>query len=1131
VAAGSALPFHQDINSLLDARYGFAVQANFEIGGAGNFAGVGMFGASAADSSFYLGFSTVNDLELTRYVTGSATDQDFDSTLTGVASTWYTVRMTVAQNGSNVDLRGLAYKGLSAGSELTNDLTQYVALTNKAYPTGSDHIGVTSWQDNTWDEIIVMGNGSGGAITMDGLPTGYKLQIDSRAAVTESGGTATIAMSTWETYSFPAATVKVLDAGDSIVETLSVTIWGGASMTYTAPTTSSGLLIDYQLTVFGIDDTAILTPRAGAAHSDEFIATTATDWYGAQYLYHPRGRRGQLDILSGVTDTGGLSIDLLDAKSGSSGSNAIRWVTAFIGDSENISQLCGLKVLIKERVTDSDGSTISDFFTGRIDSVALSGKGKITLKLQDMASDLNYKIFTGVFLGEDNRYAAKAAPEMNSGEAAYASYGHRPSLAPLGLIDRDEYLGGTENYGDFVTTPWLKGTWTVSGNNRYIEVDRAHTAAELRMVTDAWPGVSGNPRTFGRGVAQRNHKLRVRVRRDTDSSFGDFHWGQISSEEVDPAGWESIVSEFFAGGGNSMGELQRVPLDVLHTDDGDYKAFGDFSNGDTVYMYVYSIADPTKASPIYIDDVHPVQLLQDILDGFWGTINIDGTARRTFPYDSTSFTALLTDGTIKNGRWIIKKPEDINKWIEENICKPYQIGYRLNGSGEMVIFSTARPTTATLAGVATIDSDDVRADTNSGWNQTRKEAVTLLTYEASTEVGPTSRDDTGGDLSLEALVNAMIESINGNTDFLTPVAEEKNSITYLLAENDNLKTKGLKKHTVKLTGLHSGFNKFTLFGISFSEAARSFADRHKETIKALFSHGPIYYSPTCHRTDATNDCQPGDWRLLSIPDQIDPANAQRGGVRAALCLERAERGLLIDFTFLDGGPNSASTAPVVNALAQGTDTNHWVDVPIDYSGFGAGNIRCVIEYAPTATSVGTIPTDDTDWFYAASHTATAADGVETVTLKNLPSNTRIWIRVRTEPADLSALPSAWINPTGNDYIDTDAYTAPSAISVDVATYGGGIVGMTVTLGDTSLETVISLKEGACGGSYETIRVLPAGVDFFILGGFDVSTGYCARAVHRDAFGGETAEQTQAFTTGATKDTAPVMADVAIVFSD
>lgn len=78
------------------------------------------------------------------------------------------------------------------------------------------------------DEFFICGRN----ITVTGMPTGWKVQVDARAAVVESGGTAVVDVDTW---ALPLTEIKILDDND--VERNSDTpvggLWGGATYTFT----------------------------------------------------------------------------------------------------------------------------------------------------------------------------------------------------------------------------------------------------------------------------------------------------------------------------------------------------------------------------------------------------------------------------------------------------------------------------------------------------------------------------------------------------------------------------------------------------------------------------------------------------------------------------------------------------------------------------------------------------------------------------------------------------------------------------------------------------------------------------------------------------------------------------------
>jgi len=222
------------------ARHGFALQGNMKTRAAGAFAAIGMFSLHSNDTSLFCGIGNVNHFELNRYVSGSSTHQDLDSTVTGTVGELYGIRMTIAQTGSNINARGLIVTSfLSASNTLDQDFVQHVALSDIPYPSAGDLFGPTKFNGAVWDEIILMGNPSGGAILVDNVPTSYSIQIGSYPEVAETASAVTFSMATWETWAFPQYTMSLLSASVEITTWKPAAgIWGGHILSINSSSTT-----------------------------------------------------------------------------------------------------------------------------------------------------------------------------------------------------------------------------------------------------------------------------------------------------------------------------------------------------------------------------------------------------------------------------------------------------------------------------------------------------------------------------------------------------------------------------------------------------------------------------------------------------------------------------------------------------------------------------------------------------------------------------------------------------------------------------------------------------------------------------------------------------------------------------
>jgi len=141
-------------------------------------------------------------------------------------------------------------------------------------------------------------------------------------------------------------------------------------------------------------EATVLTPAAGAAHSDPFRVTTHPSLAGWKpYLQPARGRRGRLDPLSKHLDTGELAFTIVDQRMTAGGSNLVRWVSAFLGDVSGNPQKMALRVFVEESL--DGGTTWASFWTGSIHTARLTGKLQFELVTRDRRQELRYAIFVG----------------------------------------------------------------------------------------------------------------------------------------------------------------------------------------------------------------------------------------------------------------------------------------------------------------------------------------------------------------------------------------------------------------------------------------------------------------------------------------------------------------------------------------------------------------------------------------------------------------------------------------------------------------------------------------------------------------------------------------------------------------
>lgn len=235
----------------------------------------------------------------------------------------------------------------------------------------------------------------------------------------------------------------------------------------------------YRLTLFAsrlVDpsETTILSPVAGAPHSDPFKITTLANLSGWKpYLWFPKGRRGRTDLLSKKTDTGELTVQILDARVGLPSDNASRWVTAFIGDSTGAMRLGGYRALVEESL--DGGQTWASFFVGRTFGLQLQGRLNYVLTIRDIAQDLQRKVFVGK--PHAAIYGTGARTDGDATDQAGPRYAQLLSTHPIGILNP---------YGTIAVTQPFTGTVDQSDSTNKtfrILLDAASKGSILNLLT------------------------------------------------------------------------------------------------------------------------------------------------------------------------------------------------------------------------------------------------------------------------------------------------------------------------------------------------------------------------------------------------------------------------------------------------------------------------------------------------------------------------------------------------------------------------------------------------------------------------------------------------------------------------
>lgn len=726
---------------------------------------------------------------------------------------------------------------------------------------------------------------------------------------------------------------------------------------------SSQLLPLWRLTIYAPKaedptETTVLTPIIGAAHSDQFIVTSLQGIAGAKpYLGIPQGKQGTLDYLSKKTTTGNIALPVFDPRVTAGGSNAVRWSTAFMGDTLGRPRLNGCRFTL-ERSLDGTAGSLVPYMAGRIRNHAVKRPQWLDLDLKDYADDLSRPIFLGIPHTDVASYAASATVVPVGVPRAFGGITATPPLsAQITELYYVDGIGGP--VGPAVLFEEQTLTPELSLITKALYESAASTTPRLVVTTEVGTGT-------------------VRVFRWKSGDTGEQY--SVPNGGIDHRGLKSVLIEPLP-----TTDFRYAPIPPGLVD---------------VTASIVLDGPPTPALPILIDDVHPVQFFADIVDGkFSRSYGLD-TARPLAGRDTSGggpWATLIADTSFGTMRDIIDASWKGVDYIEKVLCQRFNLSYRLDEQGRVVPRDLRR--TNTLAGAVTLTDDDLVTDVDPAWDNSRDGAVTAVQFDYMIDKRVPTRDLLGASDLYPDIGPALFVSTKSTLlviNDLSTLRDVGEKIVKVDARATRMTTQG--------GGIGAIITRATKARIE-----RELTAAAKDFLRPL-STGTIKATAT-YRLASANIASvvQGVYAIVQHSKLPDPASNTRGGARLMLCLTRNDQDARASITWLDCGEGSVSVTPVLGAVA--TPDGILVTVPVTLN---ASSDPVDVWMAPTLTSVAVRPADnDPAWGYADTVSASS-----TLTIENMEAGVRVWVRARSHAAGSALkLPSAWAYPSGSGYVD------------------------------------------------------------------------------------------------------------------
>lgn len=530
---------------------------------------------------------------------------------------------------------------------------------------------------------------------------------------------------------------------------------------------------------------------------------------------------------------------------------------------------------------------------------------------------------------------------------------------------------------------------------------------------------------------------------------------------------------------------------------------------------------------LMINDVHPAQLLQDVLSGYFGLIfrprydaitgqpyvaldtgkNL-GDPMWSFAFSQSAFSALIADQSFPPFRCVIDASMPMRDFIEKYICLPYGLGYFFDGSGNFVPVDLRERTS--VAGLTTLTDADLSDENVPTWVYDASQAVTnaKITVYAEAILQPIAYQLNTGDAfptitskMLDVQGGQIIDLSIGNIDLGQQAA--------------NFDMKGYRAQPGE-TGFWFDYSGQFNVGTRW-QAIVQWALRMAHSIVAHpFGNGPTTVTLTCVRNANTATIQAGTWFLYQVSSFPAADTNLRGTPRIAICTERREDGAKVQFTGIDWGVGVVANPPTLAAPAQlAGDTAHSCTDAITVN---AQNEPAEVWVSIQPNGTVSAPADsDHSWVFVGwswvSWTATA---------RNLPSNAVVFWRARTMPKRLTyvffnnvavstlKLPSAWAHAASGVTL-ASGLTAPGSLATSGTVFS---TAFTVTWTDADATKGLEVRLASpAGAAYSFVEPLPPGSTTYTFTGLAPSTQYQVSVRTVDGVGGF-AESTVTVTTPA-----------------
>lgn len=687
----------------------------------------------------------------------------------------------------------------------------------------------------------------------------------------------------------------------------------------------------------------------------------------------PNGDGQEVDLLTGGVRSGAYVVEVADVVTGSTATGTVRLITNKLEDNNYRQQLLSRRA--KLECTRDGGSSWSIWMFGYLTNIRQTDAITYALTVSDSRRvESTHTAFT------------------------WSTVSERLEFPNRGCI-----LGGPviENFGPLRASGGWEFLWR--------EVQSGYLALAFQAAYDP-PSYARNPYpTFGRFMYDARNFLE---RLPPIASLTGANYEQLRNREYVFA-YPKLVAMVVGSTGTWYGSVRGAFTPAFYSSSGagDRNLGPDISRQNFVYVELdpgQSVSYPptnervrvrilerevSEINPLYINE-HPV----DIVAKLYSTVSI--------PYSTSSLNntkqAIGDDVTLALR---ITEPVNMSEFLSESLFGPFGFSARTNSNGQQEFFPTR--IARSIAPSVTIGANDIVGDT----------PPVVFDVDEATLV-----------TSFKLTSKALVPFVPDPDNKVDPPADGMVQVeASLLRQNVGNTTLATREVAYTFPGMvHDGSATVltTAFVLS-PDVVTKFFDGIVEEGFDRFGRGAIVSEVQVLANSAAANLQIGDEVIIDIPYypnknyRIGESNV---GTRIAQIVRRTEMPEGPIFKMVDSGVDQQPAMPTFTVGAWSGDPRRIATVTVDNATtLNSAQVTLAVQYQVSPTS----PTK-TGTVYTRFRPGTIPTSA--FLLPIAPPGSRVWVRMRTEKAELRA--SLWTNW---EDVTLGSWVAPTGLTASVAT--------------------------------------------------------------------------------------------------